>query len=172
MQMVGKYDCGLGTFLQQLDNDILFEHDGQDKGFITRYRGLINQKSGFVVMINSYAHGWYLMDEISNSIADIYEWNNCSPIYKSIFSNDKNLYKKFMGTYKENINNREILILSDGNKHSLNENPEMPNIELYPEDNYHYFTQVGNHFIEFKPDINQFLMLDQHGESVSYYKLV
>ena len=172
IQAKGKHQPGLGVFLQNQDDEIVFEHGGQDHGFIALYRGLTRQKCGFVIMMNADANGWYLMEEIANSIADVYQWKDFAPIYRSIGLSDKEHYKKFAGTYKSKENDRKIVIQTDNKKLFLKEAPEMPQIELYPDDKHHFFTQEGNHDIEFKSDTpNTLVMKDNNDEIMTYVLL-
>ncbi len=168
---MGKSHSGLGVFLENLPDETVFEHAGQDHGFIANYRGLIHQKCGFSIMMNSYENGWYLMEEISNSIADVYGWKNFSPTYKTIFSNDKELYQTFKGTYKEKENNREISILTDGKKLFLKETKEMKKIELHPESNDLFFNQEWGQTIEFRHENNELIMNDSNNANIPYYKV-
>lgn len=168
---MGKYQCGLGVFLENLPDEVVFEHAGQDRGFIANYRGLIHQKCGLSIMMNSDENGWYLMEEISNSIADVYGWKNVSPTYKTIFLTDKELYQTFKGSYKEKDNNRAISILTDGKKLFLKETQEMKQIELHPESNYLFFTQEGGHTIEFRHDNNELILNDSNSANIPYYKV-
>jgi CubicO group peptidase (beta-lactamase class C family) len=161
---------GLGTVLQNLNNEVVFEHDGQDHGFIARYRGLVQQKLGFVMMMNAYENGWYLMEEIGNSIADVYGWRHFSPTCKNIYLCDKNLYNKFEGVYTERENNREIVIQTNGECLFLKESPAMPKIKLYSESNHCYFTLEANHYVEFSHDTQQLLMKNSYDEGTVYYK--
>ena len=168
----GKYQPGLSVFLQNQDDEIVFEHGGQDHGFIALYRGLTRQKCGFAIMMNSDANGWYLMEEIANSIADVYQWKGFSPIYRSVGLSNKEHYKKFAGTYKSKEKDRQIVIQTDNEKLFLKESSEMPPIELYPDDNYHFFTQEGDHAIEFKSDTpNTLVMKDNNDEIMTYVLL-
>lgn len=139
IHVMGRFHSGLGIFLEKRKDEIIFEHGGQDEGFIALYRGLLKQRCGFVILMNADANGWYLMEEISNSIADTYQWNGFDPIYRKSVEAETNIDKKLLGTYQSE-ENKKISIQIDNEELYLQEQKEMPKIKLHLDENNHYFT--------------------------------
>lgn len=69
----GKASLGLGIFLKHIGENLVFFHNGQDEGFTARFFGFADLTQGFIVMTNSL-NGWDLIEEITNSLADTYQW--------------------------------------------------------------------------------------------------
>ena len=70
---------GLGLFLEGQGQSLIFQHNGQNEGFIAKLLGFANLGKGVVIMMNNDS-GWLLMEEITNSIGDMYKWPNIKPI--------------------------------------------------------------------------------------------
>jgi CubicO group peptidase (beta-lactamase class C family) len=73
--------AGLGLFLKNEGKNLVFDHDGQDEGFIARLSAYAYQGQGIVIMMNNDS-AWALMDEIINSVAKINHWPHFKPIKK------------------------------------------------------------------------------------------
>lgn len=173
MPVTGKIDHGLGVFLKKLeDDDICFFHDGQDHGFVARYCGLLKEKYGFVIMMNADANGWYLMEEISNSLIDTYQWRGFAPLYRTVSDPDTQLYTQFIGHYIAKESQHEIILAAEGDQLFFQEDAGMPQIELHAENNYRYFTQEGNHTIDFdKENLDILVLTDHHGEVLTFKRI-
>lgn len=91
-------DVGLGLFLEHTGRDLVFEHDGQNEGFISRLYGFAHRGQGVVIMINNDS-GQYLMSEITNSVADAYQWPGFQPVERKEVSLDPSLLDRFVGHY-------------------------------------------------------------------------
>jgi CubicO group peptidase (beta-lactamase class C family) len=76
-------DLGLGLFLINQGRDLIFAHDGQNEGFIARLLGFAFRGQGVVIMMNNDAD-WNLMEEITNSVADAYQWPDFRPSKKEV----------------------------------------------------------------------------------------
>lgn len=68
-----EIESGLGLFLENHDQNLIFEHDGQNIGFITRFLGYAYLGKGVVIMMNNDT-AWPLMKEITHSVAESYNW--------------------------------------------------------------------------------------------------
>ena len=68
-----EIESGLGLFLENSDQNLIFEHDGQNFGFITRFLGYAYHGKGVVIMMNNDT-AWPLMKEITFSVAKSYNW--------------------------------------------------------------------------------------------------
>lgn len=100
---------GLGVNLKGLDHPEAFWHAGQNLGYTGLFYGLITQRSGAVVLLNSDG-GTELMQEFITSVAHAYDW----PVMKSAQSlpiSDE-LQLKIVGSYRDPATDK-ILIFED-----------------------------------------------------------
>lgn len=88
-------DSGLGFFLENEGEDLVFSHNGQDDGFIARLSGYAYRGKGVVIMMNN-DFGWGLMDEITNSVADTYHWPHFKRIEKTTIVIDPSSIKEIL----------------------------------------------------------------------------
>lgn len=108
-----KTASGLGLFIEKGETDFTFQHKGQDEGFITSLYAFANRDQGLVIMINNDA-AWGLMQEVTNSIADVYKWPNFKPIERKRIAVDPQLFKNFSGSYSHE--NQEIDVINQDDK--------------------------------------------------------
>lgn len=79
-----KGDFGLGFYLANQGKDLVFEHQGQNEGFISNLYGFAYQpEGGYVIMMNDDS-GWDLMDEIVNKLVDVFHWPEFAQIKKVV----------------------------------------------------------------------------------------
>lgn len=80
-QPVGNTTCnyGLGFALQNDGENLVFSHNGKVDGFIANFYGYAYRGQGLVIMLNS-VNGKILRNEITNSVADAYNWPNFQPV--------------------------------------------------------------------------------------------
>lgn len=147
-------DSGLGLFLENQDKDLVFEHAGQDEGFIARLLGYAFRGQGVVIMMNNDS-GWILMEEITNSVADSYKWPHFEPIEKKRVSIDPSSFIHFPGQYVNNEDEVEISIKNG--KLFIDFKSGFDPLELHPSGQCMFFVQQYDLTIEFlncagKPD--------------------
>ncbi|MBA3603985.1 MAG: beta-lactamase family protein [Parachlamydiaceae bacterium] len=111
-----EIDAGLGFFLNNVGEDLVFTHGGQDEGFISRLYGYAFRGQGAIIMINNDS-AWGLMDEITNSIADTYRWPHFNPIERKVthidpfgFANLVGEYIKDEEIYKITLSNNQLFV--------------------------------------------------------------
>jgi hypothetical protein len=162
-----KNASGLGLFIEGEGTDLTFQHKGQDEGFITNLYALANKSQGTVIMINNDA-AWGLMQEVTNSIADVYGWPNFIPKERKNATVDPELFNIFSGLYYHE--SEEIELIRQGDRLFIDlKNGFGRLIELHPENHYTYFMQEADIQIKFlSDDTNELIMIDSNNESVLY----
>lgn len=167
-----KNASGLGLFLENDGTDLVFQHNGQDKGFITSLYAFAERDQGVVIMINNDA-AWGLMQEITNSIADVYGWPNFMPIERKRVVVDSQLSNVFSGQYYHE--DKEVDVIRQNNKLFLDlKNGFDHLIELHPESDYAYFMQECDIRIKFLPsgNMHELIIIDSNNEAVHYKKKI
>ncbi len=98
---------GLGVNLKGLDHPDAFWHAGQNLGYTGLFYGLINQRSGAVILLNSDG-GTKLMQEFITAVAQAYDW----PVMKSAQSLPipGELQLKLIGQYRDPATNKALII--------------------------------------------------------------
>jgi CubicO group peptidase (beta-lactamase class C family) len=84
-------NAALGVFIETRGGEKYFGHNGADEGFLSNYKGSLENGNGVVVMVNS--NNGNILNEIVNSVASVYEWKNfykpalkkTKPVADSIF---------------------------------------------------------------------------------------
>lgn len=139
-------DFGLGFHLQNSGKSLIFSHAGQNEGFISRLMGFAYLDKGLVIMINDDS-GWILMEEITNSIADTYNWPGFDPIIKEKITLNPDIYKNLTGEYAKG---EEIIVISskDG-KLFMDTRQGLGSIELIPSSACTFFIQLDNFTLTF-----------------------
>lgn len=178
MLISGSFHTGLGIFIRQNAIGFTFEHSGLDHGFSARVYMLPDQEQGFVMMTNADANGWYLIEEVMNSISDVYHWPNSEPIERIARVYDFMAYKNFLGRYHLVEYAEEILdIYTENDKLFLRHNNDMPAMQLHFEKESQYFTKEENQTLSFKKNSEDNIELMIHfnddqifGQIFSYVK--
>lgn len=165
-----KKASGLGLFIENEGMNLTFEHQGLDEGFITSLYAFANMDKGAVIMINNDT-AWGLMQEITNSIADVYGWPNFMPKEKKKAIVDPGLFNTFAGSYYHE--DEEIELINEGDRLFIDlKNGFGRLIELHPESDYIYFMQEADVQIKFSSENpNELFMIDSdNNETVLYTK--
>jgi CubicO group peptidase (beta-lactamase class C family) len=105
--------AALGIFIINKTGTKYFRHGGVDEGFVSQYIGSMEGGNGVVVMTNTYNTA--LFEEIINSVAITYHWNNFyTPIIKKeTIIEDKKL-QAFVGKYKLGQDTLSVVRKNDG----------------------------------------------------------
>jgi hypothetical protein len=105
--------AALGIFIINKMGTKYFRHGGVDEGFVSQYIGSMEGGNGVVVMTNTYNTA--LFEEIINSVAIAYHWNNYyTPIIKKeTIIEDKKL-QAFIGKYKLGQDTLSVVRKIDG----------------------------------------------------------
>ncbi|CRX37935.1 serine hydrolase domain-containing protein [Estrella lausannensis] len=164
-------DAGLGFFLQNYGKDLIFAHGGQDAGFIARLYAYAYQGKGVVILMNNDA-GWPLMEEITNSIADSYQWPNNEPIEKKTTPLDFLRLNELTGKYTSKEGTIEIKTL--GTELYIDMNNGVAPLRLRHFGNCVFFIQeddvnVDFHGCEGQPQI--LTITDPKGNKTVYNKI-
>lgn len=163
---------GLGVFLNNEGKDFEFSHGGVDEGFIAKYNAYPFRGQGMIIMVNS-TNAFGLINEINNSIADIYQIPGFEPITKKIIYVDPASYKKFVGVYKYDHNEEEIGFINE-KLFVLNKNNPKLNHELWPVKENTFFDKDNMVTLEFKyssKKIDAFEVIYQNGTKTIFKKI-
>ncbi len=88
----------LGVFIVKKNDEIYFNHGGQNEGFVSQTFGSIQNGNGVVVMTNTVGD---IRDEIVNSVARVYNWKDFyTPKIKKLIIPGKNILERYIGKYK------------------------------------------------------------------------
>jgi CubicO group peptidase (beta-lactamase class C family) len=147
-------DFGLGLLLENEGQDLSFGHGGGDEGFIARLSGYAYRGQGVVIMLNNDS-GWPLMEEITNSVADVYHWPDFKPIEKKALSVNSSSLISYPGEYVHGEDRIEVSITD--NKLFIAFKGSTSPLMLYRSADCLFFVQMEDLTIEFpncsgKPD--------------------
>jgi hypothetical protein len=98
MKITDKSSTGLGVFISEEEDFLTFSHNGRDEGFIARFVAFPKEGTGMVVMINN-DDAFGLMDEISNSISDVYGIPGSEKVFKKIKNISNRHCPNILGKY-------------------------------------------------------------------------
>lgn len=173
----GDLHAGLGVFLQKKTNNMIFEHSGLNEGFSARLYMLSEKGQGVVMMVNGDVKGFYFLEELINSIGDVYDWPNVAPVQRTAIFLDLERYRKIIGKYYSTSDLEgfaEIYNIED--RFFLKPYPTAPAMELFLEAEDQFFTQEENQTIYFKGGVSGCKLIinfDDNqiwGQRMSYHK--
>jgi hypothetical protein len=119
-------------------------------------------------MINNDT-AWGLMQEVTNSIADVYGWPNFKPIERKRAVVDSQIFNTLSGSYSHE--NEEINIINQNGKLFIDlKNGFGRLIELHPESDNTYFLQEADVELKFFPSGDKLSMVDSSNQAVLYNK--
>ncbi len=148
-----------------------FKHGGVDEGFVSQYVGSLAGGTGVAVMTNTYNTALY--DEIINSVAITYGWNNYyNPTIKNIVQIDDNTLEAYIGQYQLTPN--FILTVTKVGHQLMTQATGPEIIEIYAEADNKFFPRSFEAQIEFiKNDqgVVTKLILHQNGRNVEGKKI-
>jgi CubicO group peptidase (beta-lactamase class C family) len=91
-------ESALGVFIKKKGEEKYFGHAGGTNGFISEYIGSFENGNGVVVMTNSANDG--IRNEIINSVAIVYQWNDFyTPRIKKTINLPDSILESFVGEY-------------------------------------------------------------------------
>jgi CubicO group peptidase (beta-lactamase class C family) len=108
-------NSALGSFIvtKAGGTESYFNHSGGNEGFLSNYFGSMEGGDGVVVMINS--EDWTIIDEITNSVASVYNWKNYYyPQSKKVITVSPGLLQNYIGRYQMGFRRFEIVNFEDG----------------------------------------------------------
>ncbi|HEY0750636.1 MAG TPA: serine hydrolase domain-containing protein [Chitinophagaceae bacterium] len=89
---------GLGVFLEKHGGEKYFGHNGSDQGFLSLAKASIDGGRGVVIMINS--NNGRVLNEVLNSVASVYGWNEFyKPVKKKVVKVDDSIIDSYAGDY-------------------------------------------------------------------------
>jgi len=151
----------LGTFIDNKQGALYFQHSGSNEGFKCQYYGSMEGGKGVIIMTNG--ENFNLIPEVLRSVATVYNWKNfVSDKVRTIAKVEEADLKKYDGTYHFNLESalriqhegdQLFLFTSSGNK-----------IELYPESPDFFFMRVVDEQVEFTEEDGEWVLnLHQNG---------
>jgi len=100
-------ESALGEFIIDKNGVKYFTHGGANEGFFSTHFGSFEEGKGLVIMVNSQADQ-ALIDEIVNSIALTYNWENFyTPILKKEIKLPSNKLDHYCGSFLEKARNEK-----------------------------------------------------------------
>lgn len=141
--------AALGTFVDNLDGEKYFEHDGLTHGFYSQYFGSLKDGNGVVIMTNSV--NTTLIPEIVNSVAKVYGFKGLyrSKTEKAISIDDITL-QSYTGDYS--LTPEMTLSILKDHKQLYVKLTGQEKIALFPKTANRFFTKVVDAEIEFVKD--------------------
>jgi len=161
---------GLGFWLSNEGDSMVFEHDGDDEGFITVFVAYRYLGKGAVIMINSN-EGEDMIYELLRSIAAEYSWPNHykEDIVTRIEVNHD--LKEYVGRYEtaDGLQSQILLIDSDLYLRYMQQEP----VKLYPQSDDEFLSPFLNLSIEFGKDGDELVIfsLKQGSSTHNFTKL-
>ena len=150
----------LGVFIDIRGGKKYFSHNGQDRGFVARYCGSFDDGNGVVVMSNT--DDISIVNEIINSVASVYQWND---FYKPFMTLKKmtianNILESYVGQYQITLEQAGQYILRPGalftiskQGHQLKaQSGNKPAIDIYPAAENVFFPKTSDTDIKFVKD--------------------
>lgn len=163
-------DFGLGFSLDKEGDALVFGHGGQNEGFIARLSGLACKGQGVVIMMNNDS-GWLLMEEITNSVADVYQWPGSAPLIRELGSFASGNYPLLAGVFAHGEEKLAISV-AEGKLFVDFQNGLAP-LELHPAGNCAFFMQFDAITIEFsgcQESPNELTLTDAKGVKTVYQR--
>jgi CubicO group peptidase (beta-lactamase class C family) len=137
-----RSDAGLGVLIEKKGGRTYFKHGGATEGFRSQYIGSLENGNGLAIMVNS--DNGQIIEEIVNSIARAYSWNDFyKPALKKAVQVPTDTLNSYIGEYK--WNDLTVLIKRVGDHLFLFQNGKA-GLQLFFTSNENFF------FLEFKAE--------------------
>ncbi|MFN7118226.1 MAG: serine hydrolase domain-containing protein [Saprospiraceae bacterium] len=154
-QMLTKHlnNMGLGPALNGEGDSLIFSHNGANEGFRCQMLGFARLGSGLVIMTNS-DNGMGLIQEITRSVSNVYNWNTYKPRVKKKFPMDAAALEKFKGSYET----------SEGDKVTFEPSQQLlmatqswdgMQLKFYPESENTFFCMENGYTVVFNVNNNE-----------------
>ncbi|MEO7984511.1 MAG: serine hydrolase domain-containing protein [Bacteroidota bacterium] len=109
--------AALGVFIDTRNGTKYFQHSAGNQGFSGVYFGSLEEGKGVVVVINSDA-GFAVINQLVNSVANVYNWkgmaNPAKPIVKETVELPVTIAKDYLGLYREQQGAMAVITQKDG----------------------------------------------------------
>ncbi len=154
---------GLGFFLTTDENGSVkkYNHGGCNEGFESNFVVYPHLSKGWVIMVNKNGVGGFI-DEIENSIADVYSIPDKQPVVKSVINVDEAIMHSYVGIYKD-INDSEhtiIITIKDDKLYCTDSWMRLKELQLYCEENNSFFVKEQHSVsIQFSSEQNDTITL-------------
>lgn len=147
----------LGVFIEMKGSEKYFGHNGADQGFLSTYKGSLENGNGVVVMVNS--NNGNILNEVVNSVATVYGWKDFyKPVMKKTVTVSDSLFAIYAGKY-----------LFNGDTMTLSRQGSVDYLSFTPTEKYKvYFTAPDEFFNkEFPLDLK--FEKDKAGKVIGFY---
>ncbi|QLG46981.1 serine hydrolase [Costertonia aggregata] len=158
---------GLGVFIRKKKDEIYFEHDGGNEGFLGQFTAHKDKGYGVVILTNSFHQDFN--SEVIRSVALAYEWPDFVPSYEKKKLNNTVL-DEICGRYR--INNNELIKVYENNNILYSKELGMEPIELIQVSDSTYVSRNVQQLIQFnrKSENRTMELIDIHsGNIISNY---
>ncbi len=163
--------AALGVFIEKKGEQKYFTHGGVDEGFVSQYVGSFENGNGVVVMSNTY--NMAIIDEIINSIADVYKWENYyTPVVKKIITVSDSVLQDYVGQFE--LTPKFIITVTKNGNQLTSQATGQSTFDIYPEANNKFFPKLFDAQIEFIRNENGIvtkMVLHQNGRNTDAKKI-
>ncbi len=150
-------NAALGVFIETKGGQKYFGHNGQDEGFVSSYKGSLENGNGVVVMVNS--NNSNILQEIVNSVATVYGWKDFyKPAIKKTVPVADSVFAKYIGTYF--IGRDTMKIFREGNADYMS---------FAPEEKYKLYFTSADEFFSREIPLDLKFEKDETGKITGFY---
>ena len=150
-------NAALGVFIETKGAEKYFGHGGSDEGFLSTYKGSLENGNGIVVMINS--NNGNILNEIVNSVASVYGWKDFyKPAMKKTMLVSDSLFASYAGKYF--FNGDTIKLYREGN---------VDYISFTPTEKYKLYFTAADEFFSKEISADLKFEKDKAGKIIGFY---
>ena len=166
-----SYGLGWGLFMSKYGQ--AFFKEGHDDGWEHYVIGLHGKKFAVIIMTNS-SNGESIFKDLVEKITGItipWEWEGYTP-YRATVKLLEKVLQQFTGEYNGKL--RATITLVNGRLKVKSETTGLPETNLYPENDHHFFLKVMDTDIDFVKDANGKVVraiVDDEGEHYELTKV-
>ena len=112
-----KSMSGLGMFIDRFPGTDYFLHRGWNQGFIGWYIGDLKAGNGMAIMCN--ANDFAILNEVKNSIAAVYDWEDNQPVTKAVHFPSTEVTTAYLGEYVDEDDGTKFVVTKDADSLKL-----------------------------------------------------
>ncbi|MEM6319300.1 MAG: serine hydrolase domain-containing protein [Bacteroidota bacterium] len=149
----GDRDWGLGPFLTGEGNNLIFTHDGSNKGYRADFLSYAYQGNAAVVMTNSDSGG-ELAEELMRAITTYYKWETRQQEVITPPDLSKEHLQSLAGTYSWDKRSQymvEVQVIKDDLWFVFPDDNGLEQLELIAKDEHHFLHLDSGTTIDFTP---------------------
>jgi CubicO group peptidase (beta-lactamase class C family) len=149
--------AALGVFIETQGGEKYFGHGGSDQGFLSTYKGSLENGNGIVVMVNS--NNGNILNEVVNSVASVYGWKDFyKPVMKKAVAVSDSLFALYTGKY-----------LFNGDTMKLYRQGSTDYISFTPTEKYKIYFTAPDEFFSKEINVDLKFEKDKSGKIIGFY---